>query len=104
MSCRYVFIVGERQAGKTALFARLAHLPANYSIPKDKVPAEIRMVHGSERGAYAVTLPGLLSADPAVRRKAGHLADISHGVLTCMVYITTVEDNPAEVSRTEPSM
>ncbi|KAG2439266.1 hypothetical protein HXX76_004627 [Chlamydomonas incerta] len=95
-SLKYVFVMGERGAGRATAFARLAQLPLDYKVPPS-VPAEIRPIQRLP-GAFAV-LPAGLDADPAaapaVLARAQHFADLSHGVFSALVYLVAVDAEPS---------
>ncbi|GLC43075.1 hypothetical protein PLESTM_001428100 [Pleodorina starrii] len=90
---KYVFVLGARGAGRATAFAALAHLPVDYQVPSS-VPAEIRPIQRLP-GAYAVLASGMDSTDPRVAAKASHFANLEHGVFSVLVYVVSVESDPA---------
>ncbi|MEW5299643.1 MAG: hypothetical protein WDW36_002637 [Sanguina aurantia] len=91
---RYVYVLGRPGAGMTSLFAQLVDLHADYKVPAETVPAEIRLM-GQNMQAYALLVPGLTSTRRHVSAQARRIADFSAGVLSALVYTVTVEDDPA---------
>ncbi|MEW5312692.1 MAG: hypothetical protein WDW38_004307 [Sanguina aurantia] len=91
---RYVYVLGRPGSGMTSLFAQLVDLHADYKVPAETVPAEIRLM-GQNMQAYAVLVPGLTSTRGHVSAQARRIADFSAGVLSALVYTVTVEDDPA---------
>ncbi|KXZ52727.1 hypothetical protein GPECTOR_8g120 [Gonium pectorale] len=89
---KYVFVMGQQGAGRATAFARLTHLPLDYQVPPS-VPAEIRPL-ARLPGAFAVLPAGLDSSDPRVAARAGHFANLEHGVFSVLVYVVSCESAP----------